>query len=139
VVTSRTASSYTSSVLPKRPKGYCLYTVGCKGPQTYTNCPIVRWNDQVSWCVESGSPCIGCGDFNWVDENAPFLDRFRQVGLGTVNWDPAVVGAAAGGIVVGALAIHGIGMKAAGRIGEGPATEEMKDYDRKRAKKGGDK
>ena len=55
-------------------KGYCLYAVGCKGPQTYTNCPIVRWNNQVSWCVESGSPCIGCGDFNWVDENAPFLE-----------------------------------------------------------------
>ncbi len=54
-------------------KDYCLYAVGCKGPQTYTNCPIVRWNNQVSWCVESGSPCIGCGDFNWVDENAPFL------------------------------------------------------------------
>jgi hydrogenase small subunit len=120
-------------------KGYCLYAVGCKGPQTYTNCPIVRWNDQTSWCVESGAPCIGCGDYNWVDENAPFLDRFRQVGLGTVNWDPAVVGAAAGGIVVGALAVHGVGMKMAGRIGEGPATEEMKDYDRKRAAKGGDK
>ncbi len=125
-------------------KGYCLYPVGCKGPQTYTNCPIVRWNDQVSWCVESGSPCIGCGDFNWVDENAPFLDRYRQIAIGDVggpgsSLDPAVVGAAAGGIVVGALAIHGIGMKAAGRIGEGPATEEMKDYDRKRAGKGGDK
>jgi hydrogenase small subunit len=120
-------------------KGYCLYAVGCKGPQTYTNCPIVRWNNQVSWCVESGAPCIGCGDFNWVDENAPFLDRFRQIGLGTVNWDPAVVGAAAGAVVVGALAVHGIGMKAAGRIGEGPATEEMKDYDRKRAAKGGGK
>ncbi|MBI5232243.1 MAG: hydrogenase small subunit, partial [Coriobacteriales bacterium] len=53
-------------------KGYCLYPVGCKGPQTYTNCPIVRWNDQVSWCVESGSPSIGCGGFNWVDQNAPF-------------------------------------------------------------------
>jgi len=124
-------------------KGYCLYPVGCKGPQTYTNCPIVRWNNQVSWCVESGAPCIGCGDFNWVDENAPFLERFRQVGLG--DWtegggfDPATLGAVAGGVVVGALAIHGIGMKAAGRIPGGPPTEEMKDYDRKRAKKGGDK
>lgn len=123
-------------------KGYCLYPVGCKGPQTYTNCPTVRWNDQTSWCVESGAPCIGCGDFNWVDQNAPFLDRFRQVGIGSVDksgWDPAVVGAAAGGIVVGALAVHGVGMKAAGRIGAGPATEEMKEHDRKRAGKGGDK
>ncbi|HSK47743.1 MAG TPA: hydrogenase small subunit [Coriobacteriia bacterium] len=120
-------------------KGYCLYPVGCKGPQTYTNCPVVRWNNQSSWCVESGSPCIGCGDFNWVDQNAPFLSRFRQVGIGSTNWNPATVGAAAGGLVVGALAVHGVGMKAAGRIGEGPATEDMKDYDRKRTAKGGDK
>lgn len=123
-------------------KGYCLYTVGCKGPQTYTNCPTVRWNNQTSWCVESGSPCIGCGDYNWVDQNAPFLDRFRQVGIGTAGksgLDPAVAGAVAGGVVVGALAVHGVGMKAAGRIGDGPATEDMKEHDRKRAGKGGDK
>ncbi len=124
-------------------KGYCLYAVGCKGPQTYTNCPIVRWNNQVSWCVESGSPCIGCGDFNWVDENAPFLNRFRRVGIGQYTegggYNPANLAALAGGVVAGALVVHGIGMKAAGRIGEGPATEEMKEYDRKRMKKGGDK
>jgi hydrogenase small subunit len=124
-------------------KGYCLYAVGCKGPQTYTNCPIVRWNNQVSWCVESGSPCIGCGDFNWVDENAPFLDRMRQVGIGSGpqggGYDPATLALAAGGVVGVALVAHGLGMKAAGRIGAGPPTEEMKDYDRKRMKKGGDK
>jgi hydrogenase small subunit len=125
---------------PEEALGYCLYPVGCKGPQTYTNCPIVRWNGKASWCVESGSPCIGCGDFNWVDENAPFLGRFRRIGIdakGGTNTAvaPAVVGAA----VAGALVVHGLGMKAAGRIGAGPATEEMKDYDRKRMKKGGDK
>jgi hypothetical protein len=46
---------------------------------------------------------------------------------------------AAGGVVAAGLVVHGLGMKAAGRIGEGPPTEEMKDYDRKRMKKGGDK
>ena len=123
-------------------KNYCLYAMGCKGPQTYTNCPTVRWNNQVSWCVESGSPCIGCGDFDWVDENAPFLDRFRHIGIGqyteTGGYNPAKIAALAGGVVAGALVVHGVGMYAAGRIGEGPPTEEMKDYDRKRAKKGGD-
>ncbi len=121
-------------------KGYCLYPVGCKGPQTYTNCPIVRWNNEVSWCVGSGAPCIGCGDFNWVDENAPFLGRMRKIGLGsgpeTGGWNPAIAGALAGGVVVGALGIHAIGMGAAGRIGNMPPTEDMKAHDRK---KGGDK
>jgi len=120
--------------------GFCLYPVGCKGPQTLTNCPIVRWNDQVSWCVEAGSPCIGCGDFNWVDQNAPFLGRMRKVGIGSGpqdgGWQPGVVGAVAGGAVVGALGVHALGMKAAGRIGNMPPTEEIKAHDRK---KGGDK
>ena len=124
-------------------KGYCLYAVGCKGPQTYTNCPIVRWNNKVSWCVNSGSPCIGCGGFNWVDENAPFLQRTRRIGVGSgangAGFDPAVAAAAVGGVVAGALVVHGIGMGMAGRIGDGAPTEEMKDYDRKRTKKGGDK
>jgi hydrogenase small subunit len=117
--------------------------MGCKGPQTYTNCPVVRWNNKSNWCVDSGSPCIGCGRFNWVDEGAPFLGRTRRVGIGSGpesgGYNPATIGEIAGGVVVGALVVHGIGMKAAGRIGEGPATEEMKDYDRKRMKKGGDK
>ena len=126
---------------PEEAAGYCLYAVGCKGPQTYTNCPIVRWNDKVSWCVGSGSPCIGCGGFNWVDENTPFLNRMRHIGDGAGasngGYNPGSVAAAAGGVVVGALVVHGLGMAAAGRIGEGPETEEMKDHDRKRMKGGG--
>jgi len=122
-------------------EGFCLYALGCKGPQTYTNCPTVRWNNKVSWCVEAGSPCIGCGNFNWVDEGAPFLNRFRRIGIGqwtqTGGYNPANIAALAGGVVAAALVVHGIGMKAAGRIGEGPPTEEMKEYDRKRMKKGG--
>lgn len=121
-------------------KGYCLYPVGCKGPQTYTNCPIVRWNNQVSWCVESGAPCIGCGGFDWVDQNAPFLGRMRKVGIGygtnEGGFNAGVAGAVAGGAVVGALGVHALGMKAAGRIGNMPPTEDMKERDRK---KGGDK
>ncbi len=124
--------------------GYCLYKVGCKGPQTFTQCPITRWNSRVSWCVESGSPCIGCGGLNWVDNNAPFLHRLSdmQMGgfLGLGNVQPGSVAAAVGGVAAAALVAHGLGMKAAGRIGDGPPEETMKAYDRKHmAKKGGDK
>jgi hydrogenase small subunit len=122
-------------------KGYCLYAVGCKGPQSYTNCPIVRWNNQVSWCVESGGPCIGCGSFNWVDQNAPFLKRFRNitypVQAGGVQ--PTTYALAAGGVVLAGLVAHGIGTKVAGRRPNGAPTEEMKEYDRRHAAKGGGK
>jgi hydrogenase small subunit len=123
-------------------KAYCLYPVGCKGPQTYRRCPMIRWNNSVSWCVDSGGPCIGCANWNWVDNNAPFQQRFRRVGAGVVStggWEPAVAAAAVGGIAAAALTAHGFGMKATKRIGKNATlkTEEMKDYDAKRAGKGG--
>ena len=39
--------------------GYCLYKMGCKGPDTYNNCPTAKFNDGTSWPIEAGHPCIG--------------------------------------------------------------------------------
>jgi hydrogenase small subunit len=43
-------------------KGYCLYRLGCKGPETYANCPSILFGDvgSGSWPVGTGHPCIGC-------------------------------------------------------------------------------
>jgi hydrogenase small subunit len=43
-------------------QGWCLYKLGCKGPETYANCPVIGFNDvgEVSWPVGCGHPCIGC-------------------------------------------------------------------------------
>ena len=43
-------------------KGYCLYKLGCKGPETYANCPTILFGDVGggSWPVGCGHPCIGC-------------------------------------------------------------------------------
>ncbi len=43
-------------------KGYCLYKLGCKGPETYGNCPAILFGDvgNASWPVATGHPCIGC-------------------------------------------------------------------------------
>ena len=36
-------------------KGYCLYPLGCRGPQTKANCGVTMWNNRRSWCVQSGA------------------------------------------------------------------------------------
>jgi hydrogenase small subunit len=41
-------------------QGYCLYKLGCKGPATYANCSVQRFNDVGVWPVSIGHPCIGC-------------------------------------------------------------------------------
>ncbi len=104
---------------PAEAAGWCLYKMGCKGPQTATNCPLVRWNRKASWCVESGSPCIGCGNLDWVSKDAPFLARMPDV----MGVRPETVGAVAGTAVVAGLAVHGVAQAMTGRMGGGGPEE----------------
>jgi hydrogenase small subunit len=46
---------------PKQ-KDWCLYLKGCKGPDTYADNPIRRWNDGINFCIDCGSPCQGCAE-----------------------------------------------------------------------------
>ena len=43
-------------------QGFCLYKIGCKGPETYANCPSIGFGDVGfgSWPVGTGHPCFGC-------------------------------------------------------------------------------
>ncbi|MCA1944617.1 MAG: hydrogenase small subunit [Desulfovibrio sp.] len=56
---------------PEAKKGYCLYELGCKGPDTYNNCPKQLFN-QVNWPVQAGHPCIACSEPNFWDLYSPF-------------------------------------------------------------------
>ncbi len=55
--------------------GYCLYKVGCRGPETYNNCPVAKFNDGTSWPVEAGHPCIGCSEPGFWDKFTPFYEE----------------------------------------------------------------
>ena len=43
-------------------QGWCLYQLGCKGPETHANCPVQLYGDVGSnaWPVGTGHPCFGC-------------------------------------------------------------------------------
>ncbi|MCP4131107.1 MAG: hydrogenase small subunit [bacterium] len=45
----------------------CFKKMGCKGRVTYTNCPALKWNNGISWCIEAGTPCIGCAHPHFPD------------------------------------------------------------------------
>jgi [NiFe] hydrogenase small subunit len=55
--------------------GYCLYKMGCRGPETYNNCPVAKFNDGTSWPVEAGHPCIGCSEPDFWDKLSPFYEE----------------------------------------------------------------
>jgi hydrogenase small subunit len=59
--------------------GWCLYEMGCKGPEAYYNCPTIRWNGATSWPVQAGHPCFACAtNHNW-DAMGPIYSRLPNV------------------------------------------------------------
>ncbi|GAB4533776.1 MAG: hydrogenase small subunit [Anaerolineae bacterium] len=89
-------------------KGWCLYKMGCKGPETFHNCPIVRWNEGVSWPIGAGHGCVGCSEPAFWDTMTPFYQRLPDVpGFGVeANADKIGLGIVA--TVAGAFALHGV-------------------------------
>jgi hydrogenase small subunit len=82
-------------------KGWCLYSVGCKGPATFSPCPIFQWNTHTSWPIGAGHPCIGCTEPYFWDTMTPFYDRLPDVGGFGVERKVDTIGAA---LAVGAAA-----------------------------------
>lgn len=118
-------------------KGYCLYPLGCRGPQTKSNCGVVMWNNRRSWCVQAGAPCIGCCEANpndpgqnWVEVNTPFMKRHRDLRVGDFVFQPGTVALAVTGIVAAALVVHGFGMKKTGRTDGGADFEKIRKWDK---------
>jgi len=91
-------------------KGYCLYKMGCRGPNTYNTCGIIRWNNGVSYPIQSGHGCIGCSEANYWD-NGPFyqhLPSFPGFGIeSTADTVGTILAAAtAGGITAHAISTN---------------------------------
>ncbi|HEX9610459.1 MAG TPA: hydrogenase small subunit [Gemmatimonadales bacterium] len=82
-------------------KGWCLYHVGCKGPATFSPCPIFQWNTRTSWPIGAGHPCIGCTERHFWDLMTPFYGRLPDVGGFAVERTADTIGL---GLAVGAAA-----------------------------------
>jgi len=65
------ACAHWGSVQAAR-RGWCLCQMGCKGPATYSPCPIVQWNNRTNWPIGAGHPCIGCTEPYFWDTMPPF-------------------------------------------------------------------
>jgi hydrogenase small subunit len=88
-------------------KGYCLYKMGCKGPEATYNCPLVGFNDGTSWPVKSGHGCIACASHRFWDTRSPFYERLpHATGFG-VDVPVGMIGGAIIGAVAAATAAHG--------------------------------
>ena len=116
--------------------GYCLYKLGCKGPETYANCPAILFGDVTygSWPVATGHGCIGCTEQGIVFQKPiyslaehqsatppmayPRIDEAR--GQGITPESAALAGAAVGAVI-------GAGAMVAARVGAATPKETKKD------------
>ncbi len=87
-------------------QGWCLYEMGCKGPETHANCGIQKFGDTGSWPIGIGHPCFGCtekgvGFTKAIHERA---DLFTEV---APAFYPGIVEEKKGRLSPGAAAILG--------------------------------
>jgi hydrogenase small subunit len=88
-------------------KGWCLYKMGCKGPEAFANCPTVRFGEETSWPVRAGHGCVGCTMPGFLDSMGPIYRRLPS----PLPFAPGVsadqIGVGLVGAVAGGAAVHG--------------------------------
>ena len=100
---------------------FCLYKMGCKGPMTFNNCSIVRYNSGTNWPIGAGHGCIGCSEPQFWDKYAqerPMANTHFKAPTGGVEKSVDEFGLGlltAAGIGIG---IHAVGSIVAGKKGE---------------------
>jgi len=108
-------------------QGWCLYKLGCKGPETYANCSVIEFNDigGGTWPIGVGHPCFGCSE-QGVGFTKPLFSLAEVKDPTSPNTFPLIderqgatgitIGAAAtAGAVIGAAV--GASVMAAGKLG----------------------
>ena len=88
-------------------KGWCLYKMGCKGPEVYANCPTQKYADGTSWPVRAGHGCIGCTMPRFWDSMGPAYARLPAPLPFAPNISADFIGAAVVAGVAGVTVVHG--------------------------------
>jgi hydrogenase small subunit len=88
-------------------RGYCLYKMGCRGPVTYNACGVTRWNNGVSFPIQSGHGCIGCSEANFWD-HGPFYQHLASFPGFGIETTADTVGAVAAGVTAVGIAAHAV-------------------------------
>ncbi len=89
-------------------QGWCLYEMGCKGPETFHNCPTVKYNEGTSWPVQAGHGCIGCSEPHFWDTMSPFYRRLPTAPGFGIEKTADQIGAGLALATAAGFVIHGV-------------------------------
>ncbi len=92
-------------------QGWCLYKLGCKGPDTHASCSVRQFNEVPDvWPIGIGAPCVGCTEKN-VAFKVPIFERASVYNytppstypsINTAQGRPASIASGVAGVLVGA-------------------------------------
>ncbi|HSO23207.1 MAG TPA: hydrogenase small subunit [Chondromyces sp.] len=107
--------------------GYCLFALGCKGPETHAPCSVLHFGEiPDAWPIGVGHPCFGC-----TEKGVGFHKPLHQESALPEGAVPPIfpdhrssAGAAAAGVagLVGG-AVIGAGLMASKKVAEGGSEE----------------
>jgi len=118
-------------------KGYCLYKMGCRGPVTYNACGVTRWNNGVSFPIQSGHGCIGCSEANFWD-NGPFYQHLASFPGFGIETTADTVGAVAATVTAAGIAAHAVATNIRKHKAMKHAIEESAQPERPASRSGGE-
>jgi hydrogenase small subunit len=95
--------------------GWCLYHMGCKGPESWFNCPTIRWNAGTNWPVKAGHGCFACASTNNWDAFGPIYSRLENVPGAGYQTSADKIGATAAAVAAAGVAAHAIIRAAKGK------------------------
>ncbi len=119
---------------PGHRDGFCLYKLGCKGPQTHANCSLLHFCETPgAWPIGIGHPCVGCTEqeiaFRVPLHTTIAIEKptapMAYPGVAPAQGTVSAVAAGVAGLVVGAAA--GAGFFASRKL----AREDDRQQDRK--------
>ena len=119
--------------------GYCLYPLGCRGPQTKSNCGVIAVEQPPQLVRAGGRPLHRL--LRGQRRTTPATTGSRSTPRSTsaiatcasaTGWSsPAPIALGITGILAAALVVHGFGMKITGRMDGGADFEKVRAWDAK--------
>ncbi|NLH79900.1 MAG: hydrogenase small subunit [Phyllobacteriaceae bacterium] len=86
--------------------GWCLYELGCKGPVTYNACATTKWNNGVSFPIQTGHGCLGCSEPDFWDKGGFYVPLSGSIGPTAKLIGGAALAGAVAGLAAAAVARH---------------------------------
>ncbi len=84
----------------------CMFKQGCKGPVTYADCPVRRWNSKVNWCVGANAPCHGCAEPTFYKQLSPLYRELPNMNIAGITPSADVLGWVAAGATAVGIGAH---------------------------------